>query len=95
MTADQKELCKRLFTGHYLRKTRNHNGNTMYKLFDAAGNPIQYYRVSTVEAIDNHEHLSLYKGDHKIKLTLNLANIRRLHGRRWLKKTYKKYQPKN
>ena len=94
MTADQKALIRDLFQGYWMRRSRNHNRKDVYKVYDEKGQLLTHLFPRTVEGIDKDPMRSVFKGNPKVKITLNLANIRRMHGRSWLKQTYKYYQKK-
>lgn len=94
MTPDQKALVRDMFSGHWLRKSRNHNRKDVYKVYDEKGNLYAHVFPRTVNGIDKDPEHSVFKGDAKVKMTLNLSNIRKLHGRSWIKQTYKYYQKK-
>jgi hypothetical protein len=77
MTKDQKYIVQQLFEGKYLVLLPD--GYTMYE-----GNmsPVQR-RVRL-----NKNVRGLLKADKKKRLTINLNQVRQLHGRSWIKKYY-------
>jgi hypothetical protein len=95
LTPDQKDICRKLLSGDFfLRKMQTWNRNIVYRLYDNNANPVQNYSIKKVDAIDTHFMVEIFRKDGDGKITMNLKNIRSLHGRCWIKQTYKYYLQK-
>lgn len=90
MTAEQKELINKLLSDCFMRKTSNGHGTSIYRLYDSKVNPIKNYRLNTVNSIEAKRHFKIFKKDKHGRITLHLFNVRRLHGKCYLKRAYKK-----
>ena len=102
MTTIQREIVSKLIAGHYLVKTQNHNGFVRFKLYSLDGSPVRYCSAGIVASLDRlltfkgqrrpnaRVPKSIFKKDKDGRVTLNLSNVRRLHGAHWILKEYKK-----
>lgn len=93
MTATQKEIIDMLLEGMYLMQRVRFDGTLSYKMYKGNMVPVRYFTrtsISCIKALSEHD---LFKKDKKQRLTLHLGNVRRLHGRSWIKQRY--YQSSN
>lgn len=82
-------LFSELLKGKYLRHTTNNKGKGQYKLYEGNQKPVRWVKNGVMRNLT-----SLLKQDKKGRLTLNLSNIRQLHGNTLPKKIYKQSKPK-
>ena len=91
MKLDKKSIVKNLLNGMYLLKRKNHNDVPGYKIYSGNMVPESFITERQVRSLEKTSPYSLFKKDAKERLTLNLSNIRRLHGNHWIKKVYRKH----
>jgi hypothetical protein len=91
MTATQKILIDCLIRGGYIRKWKSHSRTICYRMYDPAGNPLRNLRVSTVKVLERlvRNKGSIYKKDRAFRITLNLSQVRQVHGRAIVNRKYK------
>jgi len=77
--------------GHFLRRQKRGKAQ-LYILFDAAVNPVQKIHARTVEKIDRFidPEIKIWKKNKHGDMSLNLAQVRKLHGKNTIKQLYKK-----
>lgn len=81
----QKELCFKLLTGgYYLMKSSNHKGKEVYKLYTGNQEIVRHFKYSDVKPFLEH-----IKSNDIGRITFNLSKFRQLHGKNYIKKTYK------
>lgn len=86
MTKKQKDLIWLLLQeNHYLVKTINARGKEVYKILEGRQIPVQYFTEANVKKIKD-----FLKSDSKKRMTLNLNEVRKLHGKNYLKMLYTK-----
>lgn len=86
MTKPQKDLVWLLLQeNHYMVKTINARGREVYKILEGRQVPVQYFTEANVKKIKD-----LLKTDSKKRMTLNLSEVRKLHGKNHLKVLYDK-----
>jgi hypothetical protein len=86
MTDQQKDLIWLLLQeDHYLVKTINSKGKHVYKILEGRQIPVQYFTEAEVKRIKD-----ILKSDSKKRMTLNLSEVRKLHGKNYVKMLYKK-----
>jgi hypothetical protein len=86
MNSKQKDLIWLLMQAdHYIIKTINANGKEVYKILEGRQIPVQYFTEITVRNIKNY-----LKIDGQKRMTLNLNEVRKLHGNNYIKIIYKK-----
>lgn len=86
MNSKQKDLIWLLMQpDHYMIKTINANGKEVYKILEGRQIPVQYFTEITVRNIKNY-----LKIDGQKRMTLNLNEVRKLHGNNYIKIIYKK-----
>ena len=86
MTDQQKDLIWLLLQeDHYLVKTINAKGKHVYKILEGRQTPVQYFTEAEVKKIKD-----ILKSDSKKRMTLNLSEVRKLHGKNYVKMLYKK-----
>jgi hypothetical protein len=87
---DRKSMLEHLLNGHYLRKTYNHHGNVIYKLYDAHHRPLAYVHklCPQLEAALHIKSIHRSTG----RLTLDLRAIRSTHGNTYLHQGYKHWR---
>lgn len=90
MKTDKKSIIKKLLNGMYLLKRKNHKDVPGYKLYSGNMIPELFISEKNLRSLEASSTYSLFKKDSKERLTLNLSNVRRLHGNHWIKKAYKK-----
>ena len=90
MTELQYDMILQMFRGggRYLLPKINHTGRSGYMLYEGNQNPVRWYSEKTVHKID-----LLLKKDRKKRLTMNLALVRKQHGKSPVKQLYKKSKP--
>lgn len=90
MTTMRKHIIDRLLQGCYLISWKNNNGTACYRLYDAGGNPERNIRKATVKKLDQYidPKIKIWKSDKAGRITLNLASVRKLHGRSYIKQQY-------
>lgn len=85
MTKSEKDLVWLLLQpDHYMLQTINSAGRRVYKVFSGKQEPVQYFSIQVYNKFS-----SLFKTDNKNKITLNLSEVRKLHGKSNLKKLYR------
>lgn len=91
MTATRKDIIEKLLQGYYLRSWLNRNRISCYRLYDPKGNPIKNVDAKTIDTLDRFidPKIKIWRIIKPGKITLNLAMVRRLHGKSFLKKAYK------
>jgi hypothetical protein len=94
MTKLQKDLIDCLLQGMYLMQRIRNNGDKAYKLYRGNMVPVRYYTETTIRSISSSTPFDLFKKDKRCRLTLHLGNVRRLHGRCWIKQRYKTFNNK-
>lgn len=90
MTPAQKEIVSHLLKGGYMLKWLSHSGEKCYRLYDPKGTPLRNCNERTVKKIDRFLEGSIYKKDSAGRITLNLSVVRKVDGRKNIKKQYKK-----
>ncbi|MEO8412413.1 MAG: hypothetical protein ABI472_02090 [Ginsengibacter sp.] len=86
MTKKQKDLIWLLMQeNHYMVKTINTRGKEVYKIFQGRQIPVRYFTELHVKGIRD-----LLKSDNKKRMTLNLNEVRKLHGKNYVKILYNK-----
>jgi RNA:NAD 2'-phosphotransferase (TPT1/KptA family) len=80
MTEVQKYITKALFAGSFLVKTQSES----YTLYDGNANPIAR-RLQIGKALRN-----VVKRDNKKRFVISRKDVRKLHGKSWIKQYYKK-----
>jgi hypothetical protein len=86
MTKKQKDLVWLLLQeNHYMVKTINSRGKEVYKVLEGRQIPVQYFTETNVKKIRE-----LLKTDNKKRMTLDLNEVRKLHGKNYIKMLYKK-----
>lgn len=85
MTSSQRLILSRLFNGLTMRRSINHNGAEIFKLYDAKKNPDSYILASAFGS----RGAEFLKKDRKGNYSLDLRVVRRQHGNSWVKKEYK------
>lgn len=86
MNSNQKDLIWLLMQpDHYMVKTINANGKEVYKILQGRQIPVQYFTEITVRKIKDY-----LKIDSHNRMTLNLNEVRKLHGNDYMKIIYKK-----
>lgn len=85
MNRGQRVIIERLFDGLSMRRSINHNGAEIFKLFDANKNPEIYILASAFGS----RGVEFLKKDKKGNYTLDLRVVRRQHGNSWVKKVYR------
>lgn len=89
MRTDKTSIVKKLLNGMYLLKRKNHKGVPGYKLYSGNMIPELFFSDRTMRSLEAASPYALFKKDSKERLTLNLSNVRRLHGNHWIKKAYR------
>ncbi len=86
MTKNEKDFIWLLLQpDHYMVQTVNSAGRKVYKVYTGNKQPIQYFSL-----IIYRKFQALLKTDKKKRITLNLSEVRKLHGKKYLKLLYKK-----
>ena len=70
---------------HYMVRAINANGKEVYKVLEGRQTPVQYFTEITVKKIKDY-----LKIDDQKRMTLNLNEVRKLHGNNYIKIIYKK-----
>ena len=91
MKVSKKHIIKSLLNGMYLMKRENHAKVSGYKLYSGKMVPEMFIPE---KILNNELKYNLFKTDARQKMTLNLSNIRRLHGNHWIKKMYIQHRTK-
>lgn len=94
MNNSQKIVSQTLVQGGYLRNWLSISGKHMYRLYDSSGNPILNVRRKTVKNME-WEGDCIFKEDKRGNITFNLQSVRKLDGRKGLKRIYKKNRKPN
>jgi hypothetical protein len=92
MTKTRKHIIEKLLAGYYLRSWKSVGGVPCYRLYDPEGNPELSVMQSTIDKMDRHidPKIKIWRVIKPGKIVLNLASIRKLHGRNYLKQAYRK-----
>jgi hypothetical protein len=86
MTKQDKDLVWLLMqVDHYMIITINSRGKKVYKILEGRQIPIQYFTEANVKKIKDY-----LKIDKQKRMTLNLNDVRKLHGKNYIKMLYKK-----
>jgi len=90
MTRAQKHIITLLLTGHFMRVQRRGKTNTVV-LYDKKINPVTKIRFSTFKSIEKlvPHTIDLLKKSKKGDISLNLSEVRKIHGNHTIKKMYK------
>lgn len=91
MTETRKDIVDKLLAGYYLVSWLNHYRTACYRLYDPKGNPVKNVEAKTIDTLDRFidPKIKIWRIVKPNKITLNLAMVRRLHGKNYLKKAYK------
>lgn len=95
MNNSQKIVANTLMKGGYLRRWLSVNGTPIYILYNEGGNPILNVRRKSVEKLKWHSEDELFKEDEKGRITFNFQSVRKLDGRKQIKRMYKQKRMKN
>lgn len=86
MTTAQLNIIKGLLhKGRYLLPRMKHSGRQGYMLYEGNANPLYWYSCQTFNIIRD-----VIKKDKDGRITLNLNDVRQLHGKSTIKILYKK-----
>lgn len=90
MTKAQQKIVKYLLTGHFIR-TQRRGKKTVCVLYDAKINPVIKIRYTTFKSLTKlvPEEIELLKQSKKGDISINLSEVRKLHGNHTIKKLYK------
>ena len=88
MNNAQKILVTKLLKGHFLVASISRD-KKVYRLLDSKVNPIGSVSAVIVDKMDCMFSVKIWKKDKWGRKTLNLSNVRKLHGSCTLKKMYK------
>lgn len=90
MTELRKHIIDSLLIGGYLVSWKNHRGTYCFRLYNQSGNPERNVRSATIKKLDRFidPKIKIWKTDKAGRITLNLASVRKLHGRSYIKQQY-------
>jgi len=92
MTDTRFNIIAKLLKGYYLIAWKSHNGTKCYRFYEPNGNPVANIQDKTIRTMDRmiDPEIKIWKKDKLGKITLNLSNVRKLHGKNTIKKLYLK-----
>lgn len=97
MTSKRKNIALLLLQGYYLKKWRNGNRVLCYRLYRPNDDPAGTISEKTIRGLGKYidPKIKILKTGKHGKITLNLSSVRRLHGKTFIKRQYKKMRSLN